>query len=54
MQVAKYHQQHDNLKAKAAAENEKVRQKMYQAKAGGQWKPSRDMNEINAKAVIGI
>ena len=37
-QAAKFRQRHDALRRKAKAESDEVKQKMYRAKGGGQWK----------------
>jgi len=53
-QAAKYHQRHDALKAKAKAQSEKVRQKIYRAKGGGQWKLNKALNEKMASPLLAL
>ena len=53
-QAAKFHQKHDALKVKARTENEQVKQRMYRAKGGGQWKLNKALNEKMASPLLAL
>ena len=53
-QAAKFHQRYDALKAKARAQSEQVKQRMYRAKGGGQWTLNKALNEKMASPLLAL
>ena len=53
-QAGKFHQMHDSMRRKAVAENEEVKQQVFRAKGGGQWKLSKAMDEKDSNPLVAL